>query len=115
MVLPPKTESVVPVDFGDAERAVYDELFAAVRARFVEPQLDLSVEVAIVRAGALSAQCVSQGTVEGDALANAGVPVNAAETGHPVFRGATVVSPWRRVREQHPPDRESCDAGRAPM
>ena len=38
------------------------------------------------------AQCVSQGTVEGDALAYPGVPFNAAETGHPVFRSAAVVS-----------------------
>ena len=83
------------------------------RARRVELNLDLFVEESMIRIRAFPAQCVSQGTVKGDALAEAVLLIHPRNPGHVVFRRAAVVAARRRPRQSISRDEELGTADRA--
>ena len=84
-----------------------------VRARRVELNLELFVEESMIRIRALPSQCVSQGTVKGDALAEVTFPINPRGPGHVVLRRAAVVPARRGPRNLSSRHEELGHAGRA--
>ena len=84
-----------------------------VHARRVELNLELLVEESMIRIRAFPSQCVSQGTVKGDALAEVAMLIHPRRPGHMVLRRAAVMATRRRPSQLGSRHEELGTAGRA--